>query len=182
MSSIAVSTPSFLSGPARALNPNYDPSNPTAAPLYADGSQASADLIPGLNGHETEYFKSEITRLDSASGTEKGSFQWAYARAAAQVAYNSNFADDVNKDAPRENLDSANPVVNVIVAAMEKQKSDLENAGSQQSALNPADRYLPLQSFGDLKQQSWFKGFASQLDAALQTQVPVQTYKVSKYA
>jgi len=68
----------------------------------------------------------------------------------------------------------------VIVAAMEKQKSDVEKAG--QSALNPNDIYLPLQSFSDLKQQSWFKDFASQLDAALQTQIPVQTYKVSKYA
>jgi hypothetical protein len=53
---------------------------------------------------------------------------------------------------------------------------------NQQPALNAADRYLPLQSFDDLKKQSWFKDFASQLDAALQTQVPVQTYKVSKYA
>jgi len=180
MSSIAISASPFLFS-SRALNPNYDPSNPGAAPLYADGSQASRSLTEGwYDGHETEYFKSVITSLDNASSAEKGSFQWAYARAAAQLAYNSEFPDDVNKDAPRENLESTNPVVKVIVAAMEKQKSDVEKAG--QSALNPNDIYLPLQSFSDLMQQSWFKDFASQLDAALQTQIPVQTYKVSKYA
>ena len=177
MTSIAAS---FFRGPTRALNPNYNPSNPAAAPLYADGSQASADLIPGLYGHESEYFKSEITRLEGASNEEKGSFQWTYARAFAEEAYYSNFVDDVNKDAPRENLDSTNPVVRVIVAAINKLKSDAENRG--QYTPNPADRYLPLQSFSDLKQLSWFKDFASQLDAALQTQVPVETHKVSKYA
>jgi len=177
----AISASPFLVS-SRALNPNYDPGNPGSAPLYADGSQASVNLIDGLYGHETEYFKSVVTRLDGASNAEKGSFQWAYARAAAEVAYNGKFPDDVNKDAPREDLESTNPVVRVIVAAMEKQKSDLEKAGNQQSALNPNDIYLPLQSFSDLKMQSWFKDFASQLDAALQTQVPVQAYRVSKYA
>ena len=181
MSSIAMSTSPFLYF-SRALNPNYDPSNPGAAPLYADGSQASRSLTKGwYDGHETEYYKSVIASLDSASGAEKGSFQWAYARAAAQLYYyNSYFPDDVNKDAPREDLESTNPVVKVISAAMDKQASDVEKAG--QSALDPNDMYLPLQSFDDLKKQSWFKDFASQLDAALQTQAPVQTHTVSKYA
>src|SRR5437762_13659171 len=85
MPSIAPPTSPFLSF-SRALNPNYDPSNPGAAPLYADGSQASRSLTEGwYDGHETEYFKSVITSLDNASSAEKGSFQWAYARAAAQL-------------------------------------------------------------------------------------------------
>jgi hypothetical protein len=135
------------------------------------------------DGRETAYYKSVITGLDGASSEEKGSFQWAYARAAAQLYYNSNFPDDVDKDAPREDLASTNPVVKVIIAALEKQASDVQKSGqSGQSALNPNDKYLPLQSFDDLKKQSWFKDFATQLDAALQTQTPVQTYRVSKYA
>src|SRR4051794_27836189 len=152
MSSIAMSTSPFLSF-SRALNPNYDPGNPGAAALYADGSQASRSLTEGwYDGHETEYYKSVITSLDSASSEERGSFHWAYARAAAQSAYNSNFPDDVDKDAPREDLESTNPVVKVIFAAMAKQAREVEKAG--QSALNPGDMYLPLQSFDDLKKQS----------------------------
>src|SRR4051812_21576143 len=141
MSSITMSTSPFLSF-SRALNPNYVPSNPGAAPLYADGSQPSRSLTEGwYDGRETAYYKSVITSLDSASSEEKGSFKWAYARAAAQLSYNSNFPDDVDKDVPREDLESTNPIVKVIFAAMEKQASEVEKAG--QSALNPNDMYLP---------------------------------------
>src|SRR5437868_2650029 len=108
--SIAISESQFLYS-TRALNPNYDPSNPGTTPLYADGSQASVNLF----GQKTEFYMSVVTSLDGASGEEKGSFQWAYARAAAQLAYNSEFPDDVDKDAPRENLESTNPVVKVLL-------------------------------------------------------------------
>jgi hypothetical protein len=148
------------------------------------GFQSSRDLPggPSYAGNETDYFKSGITRLDSASSAEKSTFKWAYARATLEVLYHTKYADDVNKDAPRENLDSTEPVVKVIVAALEKQKSDLEAAGGQQSALSAADQYLPLQSFEDLKKQSWFKDFASQLDAALQSSASANSEPASASA
>jgi hypothetical protein len=178
--------------PTKLINPKDDLTR-LGAGIFAPGGVDNTALYPGgprpsdltddhLNGRETEFFKEGIERLDSASGAEKSSFQWAYARATLQVEYNTKFADDPNKDAPREDLDSTDPVVQVIVDAMNKQRSDLEKAGGKQSALNAADRYLPLQSFDDLKKQSWFAGFASQLDAALQSRVPAPTYIVSKYA
>jgi hypothetical protein len=152
----------------RNLGPEIFEPGGVSIPL---GFRSSGDLPAGPTyaGNETEYFKSGIARLDSASSAEKSTFKWAYSRATLQVLYDTKYADDVNKDAPRENLDSTDPVVKVIVAALAKQKSDSEKAGGPQSASNPADRYLPLQSFEDLKKQSWFKDFASQLDAALQT-------------
>jgi hypothetical protein len=70
---------------------------------------ANPPLLPG--------FKAGVTFLDSVSAEEKSSDNWRVNRASAQAGYESNFASN-HPGQTAENLDSGDPVVNVVVKAI----------------------------------------------------------------
>ena len=89
------------------------------------------------------------------SSEEKSSLEWAIGRANAQIAYEN--AAEVENKAP-EKLDSEDPIVQLITAAMKAMKHHPNSAWTTGS-LTTAD---------DLKRQPWFKGYESQLDQLMQ--------------
>ena len=103
----------------------------------------------------SDGFKNGIHFLDNVSSEEKSSTAWAIERASAQITYEN--AAEVENKAP-EKLDSEDPIVQLITAAMKAMKHHPNTAWTTGS-LTTAD---------DLKRQPWFKGYESQLDQLMQ--------------
>jgi len=93
--------------------------------------------------------------LDNVSSEEKSSLEWAIGRANAQIAYEN--AAEVENKVP-EKLDSEDPIVQLITAAMKAMKHHPNTAWTTGS----------LTTLDDLKRQPWFKGYESKLDQVMQ--------------
>ena len=111
-------------------------------------SKAGAYIAPFAS--MSDNFKNGINFLDSVSPEEKSSVRWAVERAGAQRAYES-FAEDEHK--VPEKLDSKSPLVKLLMNAFKKMEKN-PSSGWTTGSLTTAD---------DLKRQTWFKGFESQL-------------------
>jgi hypothetical protein len=122
---------------------------------YAMDLPSKAGTFLSSSSNFAEGFKNEIHFLDNVSSEEKSSLEWAIGRASAQIAYEA--AAEVENKAP-EKLDSEDPIVQLITAAMKAMKHHPNTAWTTGS-LATAD---------DLKRQPWFKGYESQLDQILQ--------------
>lgn len=109
---------------------------------------------PTLTGDYASVGKAGVLFLDKVSNEEKSSVLWAMNRAGSQEAYESGMELMGRKP---ENLDSDIPLVKLIRAAMATMQNDSGRGMSTGSITNAAE----------LKNQAWFKGFESQLDAAL---------------
>ncbi|MBP2316906.1 hypothetical protein [Azospirillum soli] len=116
-----------------------DPFNPATIPNTASGMAAAS--------------KAGIKFLDSVSDEEKQSVTWAAHRATAQ-----NFYEAVSQGAGEtpENLDSDNPLVKVLKAAM--------TAGRGDPARDRTEGRMD--TLEGLKKQPWAKGFEAQIDQA----------------
>jgi hypothetical protein len=118
-------------------------------------SKAGAYVAPFTS--MSDNFKNGINFLDSVSPEEKSSIRWAVERASAQRTYES-FAEDEHK--VPEKLDSKSPLVRLLMTAFKKMENNT-GSGWTTGSLTTAD---------DLKRQTWFKGFESQLDQIIQQQ------------
>lgn len=116
-----------------------DPFNPASIPTTATGMAAAS--------------KAGITFLDGVSDEEKGSVTWAAYRATAQ-----NFYEAVSQGAGEvpENLDSDNPLVKVLKAAMTVARGDPARDRTEGR----------MDTLDGLKNQPWAKGFEVQIDQA----------------
>ena len=121
----------------------------------AMGLQSKSGTFVSSTSNFSDGFKSGIHFLDSVSSEEKSSVEWAIERASAQIAYES--AAETERKTP-EKLDSENPLVQLITAAMKSMKHH-PNSGMTTGSLTTID---------DLKRQPWFKGYESQLDQVMQ--------------
>lgn len=117
-------------------------------PIRLEGS-----LVDKYSNDETGRLKATMNFLDNVSNDEKTSIRWAFYRASAQTAYGWQ-TEDQGKTS--ENVDSENPLVKLLMSAMATMKED--GRGTTNGIIKTAD---------DLKNQSWFKGFENQLDAAI---------------
>jgi len=126
--------------------------------LYAGPIRLSGEFgvgnNPALTGDYASAGKAAISFLDKVSTEEKTSVAWAVNRASAQRAYESGM--ELMGRTP-ENLDSDIPLVKLIRAAMATMQNDPGRGITTGSITNAAE----------LRNQDWFKGFESQLDAAL---------------
>jgi hypothetical protein len=118
-------------------------------------SKAGAYVAPFAN--MSDNIKNGINFLDNVSPEEKSSVGWAAERAGAQRTYES-FAEDEHK--VPEKLDSKSPLVKLLMTAFKKMENN-PGFGWTTGSLTTAD---------DLKRQTWFKGFESQLDQIMQQQ------------
>ena len=109
---------------------------------------------PILTGDSASIGKSGVLFLDKVSNEEKSSVLWAMNRASAQRAYESGM--ELMGRTP-ENLDSDIPLVKLIRAAMATMQNEPGSGITTGSITNATE----------LKNQAWFNGFESQLDAAL---------------
>lgn len=121
----------------------------------AMGLQSKSGTFVSSTSNFSDSFKSGIHFLDSVSSEEKSSVEWAIERASAQIAYES--AAETERKIP-EKLDSENPLVQLITAAMKSMKHH-PSSGMTTGSLTTID---------DLKRQPWFKGVESRLDQVLQ--------------
>jgi hypothetical protein len=124
--------------------------------LYAGPTSKLASYVSPFSS-ASEGFKNGVRFLDSVSSEEKSSTKWAIERASAQIAYES--AAENEHIAP-EKLDSEDPIVQLITAAMKAMKHHPNSAWTTG----------PLTTADDLKRQPWFKGYESQLDQLMQQQ------------
>jgi len=125
---------------------------------YAMDLPSKAGTFLSSSSNFAEGFKNGIHLLDNVSSEEKSSLEWAIGRASAQIAYEN--AAEVENKAP-EKLDSEDPIVQLITAAMKAMKHHPNTAWTTGWLLT-AD---------DLKRQPWFKGYESQLDQVMQQQL-----------
>lgn len=123
-----------------------------AGPIRLQGEFGYRD--PTTQGNYDEIGKAGINFLDKAGNEEKSSVTWAVSRASAQRLYESGM--EMKGQTP-ENLDSDIPLVKLIRAAMATMNSGTGRAMTH-GFISNAD---------ELKNQAWFKGFESQLDAAV---------------
>jgi hypothetical protein len=105
-------------------------------------------------GDHAARLKAAVTWLDGVSNDEKTSVAWAASRASAQISYEWIMQD---RGVTPDNLDSDNPLAQLIKSAMATMKNNADR-GFSTGRLEDAD---------DLKRQPWFKGFETQLDQAL---------------
>jgi hypothetical protein len=122
--------------------------------LYAGPTSKLASYVSPFSS-ASEGFKNGVRFLDSVSSEEKSSTKWAIERASAQIAYES--AAENEHIAP-EKLDSEDPIVQLITAAMKAMKHHPNSAWTTG----------PLTTADDLKRQPWFKGYESKLDQVSQ--------------
>jgi len=123
-----------------------------AGPIRLQGEFGYRD--PTTQGNYDEIGKAGINFLDKVSNEEKSSVTWAVSRASAQRLYESGM--EMKGQTP-ENLDSDIPLVKLIRAAMATMNSGA-GRGMTHGFITNAD---------ELKNQAWFKGFESRLDAAV---------------
>lgn len=127
-----------------------------AGPTRLEGDFAARHGMPlALTSDYAKTFKAGVAFLDQVSNDEKSSISWAMSRAAAQNMYESGMR--MMGKTP-ENLDSENPLVKLIQAAIATMRNDPAR-GMTHGLIANADQ---------LKSQPWFKGFESQLDGAIQ--------------
>lgn len=107
---------------------------------------------PILTGDSASIGKAAILFLDKVSHEEKSSLLWAMNRASAQRVYESGMEQ---MGRTPENLDSDIPLVKLIRAAMATMQNDAGRGITTGSITNATE----------LKNQAWFKGFESRLDA-----------------
>jgi len=126
-----------------------------AGPIRLAGEFAvTYGKTPTLTGDYASVGKAGVLFLDKVSNEEKSSVLWAVNRASAQRAYESGM--ELMGRTP-ENLDSDIPLVKLIRAAMATMQNEPGRGITTGSITNAAE----------LRNQDWFKGFESQLDAAL---------------
>lgn len=126
-----------------------------ATGLYSGPTSQMGSYTDLYNGDASAKFKAATAFLDKVSGDEKSSVSWASSRAAAQTSYQWSM---IGKDEPAEDLSSNNPLVKLIVSAMDTVRTGGPGRGMSGSISHSAD---------DLKKEKWFKGFESQLDGAM---------------
>lgn len=122
--------------------------------LYTGPTSKAGAYVSPFNS-VSDGFKNGIHFLDSVSSEEKSSTAWAIERAGAQITYEN--AAEIEHKVP-EKLDSGNPFVNLIMAAMKGMQNHPNTAWTTGSLTTAAD----------LKRQPWFKGYESQLDQLMQ--------------
>ena len=157
--------------------------------LYSGPTRLEGTFVDPYNGDMSAHMKAGIQFLDKVSDEEKTSIDWAMDRAGAQWNYEASrrnarkeleeleklsdgtpvgmllksARDLARKNAKREgagepeNLDSDNPLAKLVKSAMDTMIND-PSRGMTHGLIRTAE---------DLKDQPWFKGFESQLDAAI---------------
>lgn len=126
-----------------------------ATGLYHGPTSQMGSYTDPYNGDVGAKYKAAVSFLDKVSGDEKSSVAWAGSRAAAQVSYQWRM---IGNNEPAEDLSSDNPLVNLIVSAMDTVRTGGAGRGMSGNPIHSAD---------DLKKERWFKGFESQLDGAM---------------
>ncbi|HZW25357.1 MAG TPA: hypothetical protein VFF26_07730 [Gallionella sp.] len=122
--------------------------------LYSGPTSKAGTYVSPFNS-VSDGFKNGIRFLDSVSSEEKSSSAWAIERASAQITYESAAE---NEHITPEKLDSEDPIVQLITAAMKAMKHHPNSAWTTG----------PLATSDDLKRQPWFKDYVSQLDQLMQ--------------
>ncbi|WP_052293793.1 hypothetical protein [Azospirillum sp. B510] len=114
---------------------------------------ANPASIAAFQGNMANAMKAGAKFLDTVSDEEKQSVSWAMSRASMQHSHEMLSARDGQ---PAENLDSDNPLVKVIKAALSAAKGDPARARSEGR----------VDSLESLKSQPWAKGLEAQIDQA----------------
>lgn len=122
--------------------------------LYSGPSSKAGRFVDPFAGDHAAQAKAGVRFLDTVSDEEKSSIEWAAARASAQTSYEWIMEDEGKTP---ENLDSGDPMVNLIMAAMATMKHDLARGFTTG----------PLENAEDLLRQPWFEGFEDQLAQVL---------------
>jgi len=116
-----------------------DPDNPASLAAFTNNPSAGA--------------KAAVKFLDTVSDEEKQSVKWASYRASSQHFYELTAQGDGQVP---ENLDSDNPLVKVLKAALGAAKGDPARDRSEGR----------MDTLEGLKNQPWAKGFEAQIDQA----------------
>ncbi len=111
--------------------------------------------VLAVQGNLANAMKAGTKFLDTVSDEEKQSVSWAMSRASMQHSYEALAARDGQ---PVENLDSDNPLVKVIKAALGAAKGDPARERTEGR----------VDSVDSLKAQPWAQGLSAQIDQALQ--------------
>jgi len=114
---------------------------------------ANPASIAAFQGNLANAMKAGAKFLDSVSDEEKQSVNWAMSRASMQQSHEMLAERDGQ---PVENLDSDNPLVKVIKAALSAAKGDPARERSEGR----------IDSLESLKSQPWAKGLEAQIDQA----------------
>jgi hypothetical protein len=122
--------------------------------LYSGPTSLKGSFIDPFGGDNNDRLKAGVKFLDRVSPDEKMTLTWAFARASAQTSYETTVVEDGKVP---ENLASEDPTVQLIRAAMETMKESMERSATVGQ----------VRTTDELKSQPWFKGFESQLDAAI---------------
>jgi hypothetical protein len=133
------------------------------------GERTGADASPGVpSPGKVDYandpapgYLAGIKFLDSASPEEKASANWAQRRAILQTAYQETLQP---KDGPPQNVDSGNPIVNLLAAALKGLKASQPGVGGTY-----------VKDFDQLKNTPAFANIASELQQAIQQTASDQT-------
>ncbi|WP_376981413.1 hypothetical protein [Azospirillum picis] len=121
--------------------------------LYNGPISQEGSFVDPFQGDTAARMKAGVSFLDKVSNDEKASLPWAVDRASAQISYQWTM-----DGAASEDLSSDNPLVKLIVSAMDTMRTG-RSRGLSNGPINTADT---------LKAQPWFKGFESQLDGVMQ--------------
>jgi hypothetical protein len=120
--------------------------------LYNGPTSLAGTFRDPFAGDHAKRFNAAVKWLDRVGNDEKKTLTWAYSRASAQISY-----EWVTEGREREDLTSKDPLVQLIASAMRTMQQDFSRGWTTGSVTDAAS----------LKQQTWFQGFESKLDAIL---------------
>jgi len=124
--------------------------------LYSGPTSEKSKFIDPFNGDTVQKFKAGIEFLDKVSNEEKASsIEFAFQRAALQVAYERGMQD---QGEIAEDFNTDNPLVLLIIAAMESAKGDFKE-GFTEGVITASQ---------NLEKQTWFDDYKDLLSGAIQ--------------
>jgi len=124
--------------------------------LYSGPTSEKSKFIDPFNGDTVQKFKAGIEFLDKVSNEEKASsIEFAFQRAALQVAYERGMQD---QGEIAEDFSTDNPLVLLIIAAMESAKGDFKE-GFTEGVITASQ---------NLEKQTWFDDYKDLLSGAIQ--------------
>jgi hypothetical protein len=124
--------------------------------LYSGPTSEKSKFIDPFNGDTIQKFKAGIEFLDKVDNEEKAtSIEFAYQRAGLQIAYERGMRD---QGETAEDFSTDNPLVLIIIAAMESAKDDSKGGFTEGVITNPQD----------LEKQTWFDDYIDLLSSTIQ--------------
>ena len=124
-----------------------------ATGYYAGPIDEKSKYVDPYDGDDAAKTKAIVGYMDKASSYEQSTISWAMSRASAQVGY--EWTMEGRGETP-DNLDSSNPLANLLARAMQTMSETGRNSNNPQASTK-----------ADLLAEPWMQGFESELDVAL---------------